>query len=408
MLISIFLVIITVFLFPPSVSAANQCNEIYYLNPANRTQVISTNINNPGQGKVVSTFTPPFSDQPMQPYLFSLNNSLGVIYKKPPNHDIYFQNLSTGESSVIQPFQGGFSHFWPRAVQLSNGTILVAISRLNNQDWNDCKYTPNCLFDARIRIYKSTDGGKTWERISELINADTKDPARGGLWQPHLVELNNHTIGLLVNEQVLRDQSWNCVGPNVRSDTTSFYLSNDQGQSWNRKSNVYTINCGHNNEGSFIQLADGRLVAVFSAKAGPFGTISLSTSSNLGSSWSTPIVIAATGDKANAVYPLLHSLGSKYALTYNKVPSEDERIFSLKIGSGLTTQGWNSPDYTPTISGNTTLNPTCFPAITPTTKPGDFNSDGHVNLADYNKLVSGYGTTYNLSHYNQLVANYGR
>jgi len=39
---------------------------------------------------------------------------------------------------------------------------------------------------------------------------------------------------------------------------------------------------------------------------------------------------------------------------------------------------------------------------------GDLNGDSLVNLADYNMLVSGYGTTYNLSHYNQLVANYGR
>ncbi len=41
-------------------------------------------------------------------------------------------------------------------------------------------------------------------------------------------------------------------------------------------------------------------------------------------------------------------------------------------------------------------------------KPGDFNKDGKVNLADYNKLISGYGSTYNLSHYNQLLINYGK
>lgn len=39
---------------------------------------------------------------------------------------------------------------------------------------------------------------------------------------------------------------------------------------------------------------------------------------------------------------------------------------------------------------------------------GDLNNDGHVNLADFNKLVSGYGTTYNLNHYNRLIANYGK
>lgn len=40
-------------------------------------------------------------------------------------------------------------------------------------------------------------------------------------------------------------------------------------------------------------------------------------------------------------------------------------------------------------------------------RPGDFNSDGKVNLLDYNLLVSGYGTSYNLTHYNLLVAHFG-
>ncbi len=48
------------------------------------------------------------------------------------------------------------------------------------------------------------------------------------------------------------------------------------------------------------------------------------------------------------------------------------------------------------------------PSSSPSTLPGDFNGDGHVNLADYNSLVSSYGTSYNLSHYNQLLANYAK
>lgn len=48
-----------------------------------------------------------------------------------------------------------------------------------------------------------------------------------------------------------------------------------------------------------------------------------------------------------------------------------------------------------------------FP-LNPIQKPGDLTNDGQVNLADYNLLVSNYGTSYNLSHYNLLIANYGQ
>jgi len=58
--------------------------------------------------------------------------------------------------------------------------------------------------------------------------------------------------------------------------------------------------------------------------------------------------------------------------------------------------------YAQLVSANASASPL------PSSLPGDLNSDGNVNLADYNKLVSGYGTTYNLSNYNQLIAHYGR
>ncbi len=47
------------------------------------------------------------------------------------------------------------------------------------------------------------------------------------------------------------------------------------------------------------------------------------------------------------------------------------------------------------------------PSPSPNIVPGDLTGDGHVNLADFNRLISGYGTTYHLSHFNQLMANYG-
>lgn len=51
--------------------------------------------------------------------------------------------------------------------------------------------------------------------------------------------------------------------------------------------------------------------------------------------------------------------------------------------------------------------PAVSPSPSPVNKAGDLNNDGHVNLADYNLLVAGFGTKYTLSDYNQLVANFG-
>jgi hypothetical protein len=42
-----------------------------------------------------------------------------------------------------------------------------------------------------------------------------------------------------------------------------------------------------------------------------------------------------------------------------------------------------------------------------TGRTGDFNNDGRVNLADYNLLISGFGTTYTLADYNALLSAFG-
>lgn len=48
------------------------------------------------------------------------------------------------------------------------------------------------------------------------------------------------------------------------------------------------------------------------------------------------------------------------------------------------------------------------PIQSPSTLPGDFTDDGHVDLYDYNKLVTNYGHPYTLFDYNLLVANFNR
>ena len=42
------------------------------------------------------------------------------------------------------------------------------------------------------------------------------------------------------------------------------------------------------------------------------------------------------------------------------------------------------------------------------TKPGDLNGDGKVNIYDYSKLISGYGTLYTNTDFINILANYGK
>jgi hypothetical protein len=43
-----------------------------------------------------------------------------------------------------------------------------------------------------------------------------------------------------------------------------------------------------------------------------------------------------------------------------------------------------------------------------TAKPGDLNGDGKVNIYDYSRLISGYGTVYTNTDFVNILANYGK
>ena len=60
------------------------------------------------------------------------------------------------------------------------------------------------------------------------------------------------------------------------------------------------------------------------------------------------------------------------------------------------------PTSTPTRAPTSTRTPTPVPF-----NPYDLNHDYHVNIIDYNMLVTGFGTAYDIFDYNQLLANFG-
>ena len=57
------------------------------------------------------------------------------------------------------------------------------------------------------------------------------------------------------------------------------------------------------------------------------------------------------------------------------------------------------------FGGSVTTSPSPSPAPSP--KPGDLNTDGHVNIFDFNLLVSRFGNPYTIFDFNAVISNFG-
>lgn len=134
------------------------------------------------------------------------------------------------------------------------------------------------------------------------------------------------------------------------------------------------------------------------------------------------VIGTSTKKDVTAVYFYSPSSPNQGSLALiNKTAQEVKlSLTGLSLGKNLTLSTLNKPwdtkstqadEFAPTSATITpsslTLPPYAIAFLAPaSSRPGDLNSDGAVNILDYNLLVSGYGTTYNLSHYNLLVANF--
>ncbi|WP_406173742.1 RICIN domain-containing protein [Streptomyces canus] len=166
------------------------------------------------------------------------------------------QTMYTPPSGAPSP-----GSLYPRAMRMqhngsANGTILATFEQ----------YTTGTPV---LPIYRSTDNGNSWSKISEV--ADTQN-GWGMRWEPELFELPT-AVGNFPAGTIL------AAGASVPSDRSAIkidvYASTDRGQSWTFVSNIATGGQAFDTNGNtpvwepFFLYANGKLIVYYSDQRDP-------------------------------------------------------------------------------------------------------------------------------------------
>ena len=112
------------------------------------------------------------------------------------------------------------------------------------------------------------------------------------------------------------------------------------------------------------------------------------------------------------------SIGKNEAFVANMTPTAG--IFTWKPTQtgvyDVFCQAWNdgiaecrgNPAYVDKLPHYECAGPKAYMTVVVSSLPGDLNTDDHVNIYDYNLLVSKFGNPYTIFDYNDLVTNYGK
>ncbi|MGW0425154.1 RICIN domain-containing protein [Streptomyces sp. NPDC003015] len=166
------------------------------------------------------------------------------------------QTMYTPPSGAPSP-----GSLYPRAVRMqhngsANGTILATFEQ----------YTTGTPV---LPIYRSTDNGNSWSKISEV--ADTQN-GWGMRWEPELFELPA-AVGSFPAGTIL------AAGASVPSDRSAIkidvYASTDRGQTWTFAGNIATGGQAYDTNGNtpvwepFFLYANGKLIVYYSDQRDP-------------------------------------------------------------------------------------------------------------------------------------------
>ncbi|KAI5919988.1 Sialidase [Camillea tinctor] len=105
-------------------------------------------------------------------------------------------------------------------LQIPSGEILAAI---RNHTRVDGKYT-----DYRITLYKSADGGKNWDFVTDVVEQKADPDKKNGVWEPAMRILNCGKIELTYSGELAND-----------NQETFLTTSGDGGKTWAPPRNLH-------------------------------------------------------------------------------------------------------------------------------------------------------------------------
>lgn len=170
----------------------------------------------------------------------------------------------------------------PAFGQASDGSLVVAYYRTTRYDENG-KYNPSLDKPVNTWVTRSSDGGKTWTKPTEIDVSDIgwASPFGRMITRPDGVMFANFYGGAV--------KTSGQAAP--KSSFSYLYRSTDQGQTWKRYS---TISPPGFDETGLIVLPSGRWLAGLRS-SGKSANLSISHSDDNGKSWSKPEPLSPPG-----------------------------------------------------------------------------------------------------------------
>ncbi len=297
--------------------------------------------------------------------------------------------------------------WWDRGVQY--GRILV----LNNQsdEENNVLLATHCELNAGLTenapgypIYRSEDGGKTWEVVTRVTDTLTGTNSE---WNPTLFELSKPLGDYPAGTVILAASS---IDPeHTKESHIRLYFSLDGGYTFDQ--GVVVASAGGLDNGVWepylIQLDDGSLVCFYSDDSDPeYSQKIVYKQSKDGVNWEKAVTVVASETlEERPGMPVVTRLGNDtYFMVYevvDKVDIEGQPIFCRYSKDGL---DWGEPSYlgeeVATANGKKALGAAPYCAWTPV---GSENGTLIVSGTHMRKGESKTGSDYFISYDNGMT-----